>query len=352
MRTIVCLALFLCVAIATQPDYINITSVPYLIPESMDYVSGRGFILGSLVYGGAYKIDPAAPNTVSVFISGSDMNHTAGVQYDTKGGRNRILLCSGILPPPSGPGGAFGGVVSVDLSGTNPTQAAFYETTLVGNYSSFKFCNDMIADNAGTIYATDSLGSQIWKITTAGVVSTLIHDSRWDCVGFCLDGIEMTPDGNLIASHITNSQLWLINLSAAPVTATQITVSGGYAGSAPDGIYFSSFGCLHTVGNNKVYRLASTDGWMTATVLETVTVTCLGPTAIAWDADASSYYVSCAHGFDGGPYAIERITFAAQESASLCHTSAGALTGTSAGALTAVSLLMVLVTVSMAILFS
>jgi len=106
-------------------------------------------------------------------------------------------------------------------------------------------------------------------------------------------------------------------------------VSGNYASSSPDGIYFGQFGCLYTVGNNKVYRLASDSGWVNATVLETVSVGCVGPTAIAWDTAVSSFYVSCAHGFDGGPYAIEMITFAAEESALLCHTSSAISFGVS-----------------------
>jgi hypothetical protein len=252
------------------------------------------------------------------------MNHTAGVQYDNRGGRNRVLLCSVVLPPPFGPGGVEGGVIAIDLSSGSPVLSNFYDTSAVGP-ASIRFCNDMITDDAGTIYATDSFGSQVWKITPAGVVSQLIHDARWDAASFALDGIEMTRDGKLIVSHISYSQLWLVT-TTAPITATEVQVAGNYAGSAPDGIYFGPHGCLYTVGNNKVYRLASSNGWLNATVLETVTVTCLGPTAITWNADASAYYVSCAHGFDGGPYAIEKITFAAAETDELCHTGSSSAT--------------------------
>jgi len=324
IRLLFGLVVAVCLAYAQQ-NYINITTIPYLIPESMDYVSGTGYILGSLSYGGAYRVNTVS-EAVTVFLQqGVNMNHTSGVQYDTRGGRNRILLCSVVLPPPFGPGGIEGGVISIDLSSGSPVLSAFYDTSAVGPSASFRFCNDMITDDAGTIYATDSFGSQVWKITPAGVVSQLIHDSRWDENNFALDGIEMTRDGNLVVSHISHSELWLVT-TAAPITATQITVAGNYANSAPDGIYFGLHGCLYTVGNNKVYRLASSNGWLNATVLEEVTVTCLGPTAITWNADASAYYVSCAHGFDGGPYAIEKITFAAAETDVLCHTDGSSAT--------------------------
>jgi len=320
MQTIRALFVLAAICIASaQLSYINITSVPSLAPESMDYVSGTGYILGSLSYGGAYRVSPTT-GAISVFLQqGQNMNHTAGVQYDTRGGRNRVLLCSVTLPPPFGAGGHAGGVISLELSGSTPTLAAFYDTSAIGPNVPYRFCNDIVTDDAGTIYATDSFGSQVWKISTSGVVSQLIYDQRWNATSFALDGIEMTREGNLIVSHITHSQLWLITLTPS-VFATQIQVSGNYINSSPDGIYFGPFGCLHTVGNNNAYRLASTDGWLTATVLEVVPVTCLGPTAIAWNADAGYYYVSCGHDFDAGPYALERITFTTIESAVLCHT--------------------------------
>jgi len=319
------LVVLVCLAQAQNAlSYINITSVPGMAPESMDYVSGRGYILGSLSFGGTYLANPTTGAVAVFFQQGVDMNHTSGVQYDTRGGRNRILLCSSILPPPFGPGGTAGGVVSIDVTGA-PTQAAFYDTSNVGPAATFRFCNDMITDDAGTIYATDSLGSQVWKITPAGVVSQLIFDHRWDAASFALDGIEMTRDGNLIVSHISHSELWLVTTSA-PITATQITVTGNYANSAPDGILFGPHGCLYTVGNNHVYRLASNSGWVNATVLESVPVTCVGATAIAWNADAGDYFVSCSHGFDGGPYAIERVTFSVVESDTLCLTATSSAT--------------------------
>jgi len=336
MRAIVAL-LLLCVASAQLS---NITiNVPYLLPESMDFVSGQGYILGSLYYGGCEKVDPNSGNLTNPFLrQGANMNHTSGVQYDTKGGRNRLLLCSVTLPPSAGgPGGVVGGIVSIDLSGGTPTLANFYDTSAVGSGSD-RFCNDIIADAAGNIYATDSFGSQVWKITPTGTVSTLIHDARWDDVNFALDGIEMTTDGNLIVSHISHSELWLVT-TAAPITATKIQVSGDYTGSSPDGILFGQHGCLYTVGNNKVYRLGSDNNWVNATVVDTVTVNCLGPTAIAWNSDANAYYVSCAHGFDAGPYTIERIAFATPETDQLCRLDSG---GTSAGSIAGVSSVLML----------
>jgi len=325
-----------------QLSYYNIT-MPFLVPESMDYVSGTGFILGSLGFGGSFKVNYNTGVLAAFFHQGINMNHTAGVQYDTRGGRNRVLLCAMALLPQPGPGGAAGGVISVDISSGTPTLAAFYDTSAVGS-NPVKFCNDIIATDDGTIYATDSFGSQVWKISSAGVASQFIHDSRWDITNnFGLDGIELTRQGNLIVSHISHSELWLVT-TTAPITATQIVVAGGYANSAPDGIYFGPHGCLYTVGNNKVYRLTSTNGWLNATVLESVTVSCLGPTAIAWNADAGAYYVSCAHLFDSGPYAIEKITFSVAESDALCNQSSAVSTG-----VTSVVLLMLVIAMSLAL---
>jgi len=297
--------------------------------------------------GGSFQVDPSSGNSSVFFNSGTNMNHTAGVQHDTRGGRNRLLLCSvGALPPPFGPGGTAGGVINLDLTGASPSLAAFYDTSAFGT-GSVRFCNDIIADDAGNIYATDSFGSQVWKITPGGVVSTFIHDSRWDePTNFALDGIELTPNGNLIVSHISHSELWLVT-TAAPVTATQIVVTGNSVAMNPDGIYFGPHGCLYTVGNGHVFRLVSSNNWLNATVLETVTVNCPTPTAITYESDASAYYVSCANNFGAGPYYLERINFVTAETDALCNPSS-----TTSGAATSVaSALMVAVLVVLALLF-
>jgi hypothetical protein len=312
---VLCALVALACIVSAQLSYINIT-IPYLLPESMDFVSGT-YILGSLGMGGAFSANPSTGAVQRYFFQGSEMNQTSGVQYDNKGGRNRILMCSVTLAN-GAPAGRAGGVVAIDLSSGSPTFQAFYDTSGVGPSVPNRFCNDIITDEAGNIYATDSFGSQIWKITN-GVVSQLIHDNRWDEANFALDGIEMTRDGKLIVSHLSHSELWLVTTTGT-ITATKINVLGNYATSNPDGIYFGPHGCLYTVGNNKVYRLASDSGWVNATVLETVTVTCFFPTAIVWNADAGAYFVSCVHGFDAGPYAIELIQFATAESDELCHT--------------------------------
>jgi len=253
------------------------------------------------------------------------MNHTAGVQYDNRGGRNRLLVCSAILPPPFGAGGQAGGVLDIDVSTATPSLTAFYDTSPAGPGASIRFCNDIIADNAGNIYATDSFGSQVWKITTGGVVSTYISNSAWNDASFGLDGIEMTSDGNLIVSHITHSELWLVKTTAPP-TSAKITITGNSISMNPDGILFGQHGCLYTVGNGHVFRLASYNNWTDATVLETVAVTCTTPTAIAWDSADSAYFVSCANNFGSGPYAIEKITFSAAETDTLCTVNPGSST--------------------------
>jgi len=223
------------------------------------------------------------------------------------------------------------GVAVISLSGT-PAQTAFYDLSAVGPPNSIRVCNDLVADNAGNIYATDSTGQQVWKITPSGVVSTHASSSFWNgydpnnpSLPFGTDGIEITSSGDLIVGHLSstpeNSTIWKVPTSGA-ITVTKINVLDGDITGA-DGIYFGPAGCLYVVGHNHVYRLKSTDNWANAHVLETVAITCINPTAISHNTNDGFYYVSCANDFMNPPATIERVNFAANETVSMCSTASG-----------------------------
>jgi len=300
-----------------QLAYINLTQ-PYLIPESMDFDSSFGYLVGSIGAGNVRKVDPNT-GAVSILASSANMIATFGVQVDKRGGRHRLLVCSGIYPP-NATAPFQAGVAVIDLTIASPVQTNFYDLTSYGPGGYGRLCNDMVSDDAGNIYATDSFGFQLWKITSLGAISSYISNPAWQgsmTSPFGTDGIELTSEGNLIVGHLSDtiplSTLWLVNTTT--VNFTQITITGGNVLGA-DGIYFSTAGCLYVVGAGKVNRLKSLDQWHTARVLESISSPCVTPTAIAQN--GVDFYVSCANNFGIGPAAIAKVTFTATESAALC----------------------------------
>jgi len=316
------LIVLLCVVCSYgQLAYINLTA-PYLIPESMDFDSNFGYIIGSVGLGNTRTVNPAT-GAVSVLVSNPEMPATFGIQVDKRAGRHRLLVCSGIYPP-NATAIFQAGVAVIDLTSGTPTQTNFYDLTNVGPAGYGRLCNDLIADDAGNIYATDSFGYQVWKITTAGAISSYASNVAWKGTmtsPFGTDGIELTAEGNLIVGHLSDSvslsTLWLVPTTGT-VTTTQITISGGNVLGA-DGVYFGPSGCLYVVGAGKINRLKSTDGWQTATVLESAVSPCNTPTAVAYN--GANLYVSCANNFGVIPAAIARVSFTVPETASLCGTS-------------------------------
>jgi len=313
----------LCAALsdAAQNQYINLTTI---VPESMDYDSAFGYITGSVFTGNTWKVDPVSGVVTSLAMS-PNMTSTFGIQVDTRGGRHRLLVCSGVFPVTS-----VAGVAVIDLTQSPARQTAYYDLSRVGNPAALRLCNDLVSDNAGNIYATDSMGGQVFKISTTGVVSSYVVNPGWLPTSsmFGTDGIELTPDGNLIVGHIANyandSTMWLVTVANTP-TYVQMTITGG-AVTGVDGIYMGPLGCLYIAGAGFVKRLISTDGWRTATILESVASPCTTPTAVAFNSVAGQYFVSCANNFGqtGGPAAIASLPFTT-ETATMCTSSSSRL---------------------------
>jgi hypothetical protein len=333
-RTLLVLALACTLAVADISS-IQLNTL-YLIPEGMDFDASVGYIIGSLGLGNTYKVgvNEVAGNSPS-FVSSTNMTmrSTFGIEVDKKNGRNRVLVCVANSPVATfNPAAPFqSGVAVISLSGT-PAQTAFHDLSAVGPANTVRFCNDLVADNAGNIYATDSTGEQVWKISTSGVVTTHASSQFWNGydpnnpgLPFGTDGIEITSSGDLIVGHISstaaNSTIWKVPTSGA-ITVTKINVLDGDITGA-DGIYFGPAGCLYVVGQGHVYRLKSNDNWANAHVLETVNIVCLNPTAISRNTNDGFYYVSCANDFMNPPATIERVNFAANETVSMCSTASG-----------------------------
>lgn len=109
------------------------------------------------------------------------------------------------------------------------------------------YCNDLVSDDAGTVYATDSANPQILKVDAEGA-SVFASDPRMAPVGpdrLGLTGIEVTPDGeSLLVAKLMPPSLFRVRLAdAGDVVAVTFTgdafgVPGDPRFPGPDGLAF------------------------------------------------------------------------------------------------------------------
>lgn len=266
-------------------------TVPNLYPEGLQYdATGGRFLVGSQTAGALGAV--ADDGTYSVFADDASLVSTIGLYLDAP--RNRVLVAV------SDPGynqqrtsaatlrklarlvifnldnGQL--VRAVDLGGLRPNYAAH-------------FANDAAVDGQGNIYVTDSFAPLIYKIDAQGTATVLLEDARLGAPAgaFGLNGIVYHPDGYLLVAKSDAGALYKVPLdNPAGFTAVAAT---GLNLSAIDGLRLQDNRTLQAVTNAqaKVQRLASTDGWATATLAGTFATPPQYPTSIAPRAGTDGY---------------------------------------------------------------
>lgn len=152
-----------------------------------------------------------------------------------------------------------------------------------------RFANDLVIDNDGNMYVTESIRPSIYKVDAAGNVSVFATDDRFAPFPqtFGLNGIVLHPDGYLIVGKADEGKLFKIPLNA-PDNITEIALDGMV--NSIDGLLLKEDGSLYLVSNyfggpffnEAVYKISSTDNWTSASITNTmVTTNGITPTTMA-----------------------------------------------------------------------
>ena len=204
------------------------------------------------------------------------------------------------------------------------------DLTKLGTKGAPKLVNDVSPpDSEGNVYATESLQGLIFKISSSGKASLFVNNgtliSPQDALLLGANGIDIVSyleEEYLLVgvSGLTPETSYLVRVPISnPKKMSIVQITDGDSVYSLDGLYYDQVAQnLYAVSNaaNLVYKLASSDGWETASVIASIAPKCPGypgSTVVHLDNNpnhAGSAYILCPDSFSQrGPYQIENIEF-------------------------------------------
>jgi len=326
MRGLGCFVFLLLTAFVYSQDFSGYINLKYSFqPEGIEYLNYNGqlgFLVSSLNNDGTIYLCHD-DGLCDIWSRGEEiLTGTAGLQVDYD---NKLLYAAN--------NGNFanltsvGSVVALNLKDGSVAWNA--TVTKLGAKGAAKLVNDVsLPDATGNIYATESLQGLVFKVSSSGNASLFSSDSRLqpqDSLGIGANGIEIIEYNGeeyllVGVSGLSAETSYILRIpikSPKSTTVVQITNSDSVYGF--DGLYYdrTSFN-LYTVNSpgNLVQKLASSDGFQTATLISSITPKCPGApvsTVVHLDNNpnyAGSVFALCPDSFSTvGPYQIENIQF-------------------------------------------
>jgi len=257
------------------PERISFDS-PSLYPEDFVYdESNERFFVGSSYGGEIVTVD--LEGNVTPFTALPELVTVVGMAFDNV--NNQLFVCnSDIGVSENGPS---------DITGTLATVYSFDGATghVVNEYDLASllpdqphFINDMVFDNRGNLYITDSGSPVIYRISANGEMSVFATSPLFEVspnalVG--LNGIAFNPQGFLIVAHSENREFLKISISD-PTDIEVVEMSESIEGG--DGIRFVDDNTLLVVtgsivgGESFVHVINSSDIWSSATVSNSISL--------------------------------------------------------------------------------
>jgi len=249
---------------------------PSLYPEDFVYDElGKRFFVGSSYTGKIVTVD--LEGNVTPFSNLPEAVTIVGMAFDNT--NNHLLAINSDLGvSDQGP---------TDITGKLATVYRFDATTgdILNEYDLASllpdqphFINDMVFDDIGNLYVTDSMSPVIYKISAEGAMSIfatspLFKNSPNAIVG--LNGIAFNSEGFLIVAHSEKKEFFKISISnPADISAVKMdqNIEGG------DGIRFSDNNTLLVVtgsitgDENFIHVINSSDTWSSATVAKSISL--------------------------------------------------------------------------------
>lgn len=262
MKTIgLILTMFGSIAAGAQTARITFKA-PVLYPEGIvyDQKDDRFFVssvttgtIGTVTREGVYK----------VFYEDSTMKSSFGMKTDGK----KLWVCTGD-PTYSKYGSPATKkklirLIGVDLASGKKTDDIDCSALINRNH----FLNDLALDNEGNKYLTDSYSPVIYKIDSSGKAAIFVQDSLLKGKDVGLNGIVWDKKGFLLVANGSTGSVLKIDIASKKITPVKIAQFF----SGADGLLWDQKGHLILVQNkgvNKIFILASSDEWQTATVVE------------------------------------------------------------------------------------
>ena len=209
------------------------------------------------------------------FITDETLVAVVGIAIDNK--NNRLLVCNSDAGISMRSGAGTTGILAQVIVYNLTTGAKIKTIDLGGLYQGGHFLNDLVLDDNGNIYVTDSFSPVIYKIDTNDNATVFATDAKFNVPQgtFGLNGIVYHKDGYLIVGKSFGGVLYKIPLNA-PSNVQEITLNQSV--NSLDGLLLTG-NTLILVSNNftgapfkeSVYKIESGDNWSTGTIKSTFT---------------------------------------------------------------------------------
>lgn len=250
------------------PDQILLND-PGLYPEGLAYDPDEAvFYVSSVAKGRITKVH--LDGTFEHFADDPDLISTLGLELDQE--RGWLWACN------TDPGlsersteqtmGQLAEIVAYDL------QTGQRVRTIKLASQGPHLANDLVLDDHGNVYVSDSFSPVIYRVSPEGTVSKLIEDDRFlpQPMNFGLNGLAYHPAGFLIAAKYDEGRLFKIPIDQ-PDNFTEIEIASGLI-PAIDGVLLENADEMVLASNNlgaaahdnAVFRLRSEDNWSSASI--------------------------------------------------------------------------------------
>ncbi|MCX4749762.1 hypothetical protein OG455_30335 [Kitasatospora sp. NBC_01287] len=241
-------------------------------PESVSWdAAHHRFVVSGLRHGTVSTVGPdGVAHTLvddpSVLVS------VTGIKVDDA--RNRVLVCDADpgVGVRSGPATVkqLAGLGSYDLR--TGKRLWYVDLAAVAADGGPHFANDVVFDQDGTAYVTDSFAPIVYRVTADGHASVFVRDDRLAAPQgqFGLNGIVLTG-GRLVLGNYATGSVWEVPVNH-PTDVREVVSDPRLTGL--DGLVADGRGQIEGVTNtlggggaDQVVRLRSGDGWHTASVV-------------------------------------------------------------------------------------
>ena len=242
---------------------------PDSYPEGIAYdsVAGNWFV-SSARTGAVGRL--TSNGTYSVLHSDTSLRSTYGMKMHPDGKRLFICVSDANYSKYSTPDTRYKlmRLISIDVA----TGKKLTDIDLAGLHAGPHFANDLVFDDKGNLYITDSYADVIYRVTEDGKVSVFAEHPLFETGGIGINGIVYHPGGFLLVDNTGTGALYKVDI-ANPKNVQKVKLPQFFIGA--DGLLLNDANTLTIVvngGNDKIYQLKSDDNWQSARLAATTLI--------------------------------------------------------------------------------
>lgn len=250
-----------------SPDLVF--TAPGLMPEGVEYHAPTDrFLVGSFARGTIHAVHP--DGSVAPLIEDEALMSSVGIEVDEAHGRLLVVNADPVAMSDPGASGRAE-LLAFDLQSGERLFHARLDELLPQEGVRF-LANDVAVDADGHAYVTNTLAPVIFRVSPEGTPEVFVHDERLAGSGFGLNGVEVHPDGFLLAAVMGGGQLFRIPLddpgALAPVTLPEpLAIDGMVLDDAGRLVAVAFLGTAPQGAPQAVVALTSDDGWHSAGIV-------------------------------------------------------------------------------------